>query len=1505
MRNSKGFKTEFAKKMRTPGTNSQGKRIVELENGLRSCGIVRRFRKFPLVLGKKSYEKCQVIRAMRRSAEEPPSMSAIPTFTHLPLWLVLLCCVWLSTPLRAAQTQMLSDDAVAVVSHLTPAGRLSASRHLHLAISLPLRNQQALTDLLRQLQNPASPNYHKYLTPAQFAERFGPTEKDYEAVADFAKAHGLTVTARRPNRVILDVDGAVSDIEKTLHVTMRTYQHPSEPRQFYAPDAEPTVADLPVSILHISGLNDYSLPHSNLHLKPAGQGAQATPDTGSGTSGAYGGGDFRAAYVPGTALTGSGQSVGLLEYDGYYASDITAYELQFGLPAIPLVNVSVDGGITTPGSGDDEVSLDIEMAISMAPGLSAIYVYEAPNDFSPWVDILDRIADDDLASQISCSWAGGTTGDPTAEQIFQQMAAQGQSFFQACGDSDAYTGAIPFPADSPNISVVGGTELTTSGPGGSYVSETVWNQGTGIQYPDGLGTGGGISPTYPIPPWQQAVSMSSNQGSTTMRNIPDVAMTAYNIEVDYNDGSEGTFVGTSCAAPLWAAFTALVNQQAMANGQAAAGFINPAIYAIGTGAGYETEFNDITTGNNFNPASPAKFSAVTGYDLCTGWGTPAGTALINALAGAGPADPLQVSYSRFITSGTTGGPFAPASGTYALTNTGAQSLQWTASATQSWLSLSATAGVISASGSATLAATINAGGNGLAAGIYSATITFTDVGTGVNQARPVTLIVTQSGPILLLIGATPFASSGLAGGPFSPSSATYLVANAGNAPMTWSVSNTTGWLTASPAGGTLAAGGTTSVTASITPAANSLPLGDYSDTLSFTNLTNGGGNFPVPATLAVLPPAPVISSGTTAVATQGQAFSYQIGATNTPTSYNATGLPSGLAINTATGVISGTASGFGLSDVAISASNAGGTGSATLALTVTASLPVINSGATAAALVNYPFAYQITAANAPFPDEVTAPGAAISFNATGLPPGLSVNTASGVISGTPTAIGTSDVTISATNPAGTASTTLVLTISQTPTLATTFYIYSSSSAIVGGGESGLYPGLLLDTLGTANSLELRVPRPIKTVNGWQAYLAAPGSQSLVSGTYTGATRWPSEVSTAPGLELEYVAPMGQVGSGRNVTNLTGSFIVLSATYSGSQVTSFAADFIQYDNGITGEWNVGCIRYNTLVPVTYPTPPAVSGLSASGTTTSSVVVNATVNPDGLPATCYIQYGPTTAYGYSTSMQPIAAALIGTPQSVTLTGLQSGATYHYQWVVANGAGTSIGPDSVFTTLAPPAITSASSATGISGAAFNYRIAATNAPASYNATGLPAGLGVNTASGLISGTATAAGTSKVAISASNAVGTGTASLAIVIDASFAAWQALWFTPAQLANPAITGDTASPAGDGVPNLLKYALNLNPMVDGVSGLPVGSMMAIGGNDFLTLTYTQILLATDITYIPEVSGDMQTWNSGLLYVAPVSVTPNPDGVTATVVVQDLTPAGPASPRFIRLRITGP
>jgi len=237
--------------------------------------------------------------------------------------------------------------------------------------------------------------------------------------------------------------------------------------------------------------------------------------------------------------------------------------------------------------------------------------------------------------------------------------------------------------------------------------------------------------------------------------------------------------------------------------------------------------------------------------------------------------------------------------------------------------------------------------------------------------------------------------------------------------------------------------------------------------------------------------------------------------------------------------------------------------------------------------------------------------------------------------------------------------------------------------------------------------------------------------------------------------------------------------------------------------------------------------------------------------------------------------------------------------------NGMGNTTLPAALTVTLPPPVITSPLTATGTSGVAFSYTIAASNNPTSYNATGLPLGLSVNAATAVISGTPTATGTSSnVTISAVNVSGSGNASLIITIQTSFAAWKNLWFTEGQLGDVTVSGDMATPAGDGVPNLLKYALDLNPMANGVSGLPVGAVMAIGGTNYLTLTYTQDIFAADITYVPEVSGDLQTWNSGLGYVAPVSVTNNGDGVTETIIVQDLTPMGSA-PRFIRLRVTRP
>ena len=186
-------------------------------------------------------------------------------------------------------------------------------------------------------------------------------------------------------------------------------------------------------------------------------------------------------------------------------------------------------------------------------------------------DILNRMATDNLASQLSSSW--GIGDDSIADQIYKQFAAQGQSFFQGSGDNCSfYPGSQLGYADNPYVTLVGGTTLTTTGPGGGYVSETVWHSGTNE------GSGGGISTNYTIPVWQQGLNMSTNGGSTTMRNVPDVALTADNIWVISDNGVGGAFTGTSAAAPLWAAFTALINEQALENGETPVGFLNPALY---------------------------------------------------------------------------------------------------------------------------------------------------------------------------------------------------------------------------------------------------------------------------------------------------------------------------------------------------------------------------------------------------------------------------------------------------------------------------------------------------------------------------------------------------------------------------------------------------------------------------------------------------------------------------------------------------------------------------------------------------------------------------------------------------------------------------------------------------------------------------------------------------------------------------------------------------------------
>jgi kumamolisin len=205
------------------------------------------------------------------------------------------------------------------------------------------------------------------------------------------------------------------------------------------------------------------------------------------------------------------------------------------------------------------------------------------------------------------------------------MAAQGQNFFVASGDDSTWKksgDAAAWPADAAYITSVGGTDLTTSSAAGPWKSETAWSD-----------SGGGISPDkIAIPAWQQlsGVINSSNKGSTTYRNGPDVSANAnftFYVCADQTTCTANDYGGTSFAAPMWAGYVALVNQQLKTNGYSTIGFINPYLYAFGTSSSYDTDFHDITSGKS------GSYSAVTGYDLVTGWGSPNGTGLLNALVG--------------------------------------------------------------------------------------------------------------------------------------------------------------------------------------------------------------------------------------------------------------------------------------------------------------------------------------------------------------------------------------------------------------------------------------------------------------------------------------------------------------------------------------------------------------------------------------------------------------------------------------------------------------------------------------------------------------------------------------------------------------------------------------------------------------------------------------------------------------------------------------------------------
>jgi len=555
------------------------------------------------------------------------------------VFVAAVCAVALSSlagSAQAQQRQALQSRAAAPASAAL-IGPMPSSQKLSLALSLPLRNQEQLHTLLQQLEDPTSPNYHQYLTVAQFTEQFGPTVQDFQRIIGFTTAHGLTVTYKAPNRMLLDVSGSVANIEQAFQVTMQLYHHPTENRTFYAPNVEATV-EPGLPLLGVGGLSNYVLPHP-ADLRRVSPGSVHADSTGSGQDSLFLGSDIRAAYAPGVALDGSGQALALAEFGPWNLSDVQLYFTTVSQPLnVPIITELMNGvdgtcpGVPPNGCDDGEEVIDIEQQISLAPNASVMIVYESYGTGHDDLDIFNAYATDNIAKVMSFSFGVGDGNAAADETLFAEMHAQGQNLFIASGDAGATLGGNGWPAYSSNVTDVGGTDLTTNGAGGPWQSETGW-VGSGGGWCDSTCSTNGFNL---IPTYQAPVIDGSNGGSRTYRNVPDVAAEGNTDNFFCGNGSCGGIGGTSLAAPRFAGFIALANQQAAVNGEAI-GFLNTTFYTIGQGSSFDTVFHDITTGSNPSgsttpPQYAGSFNALVGFDLVTGWGTPNGQGMLNALA---------------------------------------------------------------------------------------------------------------------------------------------------------------------------------------------------------------------------------------------------------------------------------------------------------------------------------------------------------------------------------------------------------------------------------------------------------------------------------------------------------------------------------------------------------------------------------------------------------------------------------------------------------------------------------------------------------------------------------------------------------------------------------------------------------------------------------------------------------------------------------------------------------
>lgn len=576
-----------------------------------------------------------------------------------------------AAPLAAPMTR----QALALPAAARSAPRLGAlapADKVQICFSLPLRDQAGLDSLIMRLNDPLDPEYKRFLTPAQFAARFGPTAADYDAVAAYAKSQGLTVTQTFTARTLLSAEGTAAQVSQAFGVGLNRFARPNG-SAFYAADSGPLLPTaLSAKGIGIVGLDNFAQmtpQHREVPVPIPLMQTRGYTDSypGSGPNGGISPGDITNYTGNGDfgvgSYQGQGQSMALYEFDGYNVADIQKYATEFHKIHTGLVTISIDGASYPPSgsAGQGEVTLDIDMALIFAPLLQTIYVYEAPNSSTGKLDMDARIANDNAASTVSISWGGNeyyvSSYVYNAENaLFAQMAAQGQSVFAAAGDTGAFEDlgghtkgphlAVLDPASQPWVTGVGGTQINSH-----------WNFFTGWHFDDeaawGNG-GGGISSIWSLPAYQSGLAgIADGQVSLTRRNVPDVSANAGTPYAVYKDGGWKLYTGTSAAAPLWAGYIARINSYAAANGQPVAGNINALLYPNNSGS----FLFDPTSGDN------GHFYTYSGYDNATGLGVMRGGFIFSSgtatqTVAAAPASSV---YGQPVTLTATVNPYAPVS----------------------------------------------------------------------------------------------------------------------------------------------------------------------------------------------------------------------------------------------------------------------------------------------------------------------------------------------------------------------------------------------------------------------------------------------------------------------------------------------------------------------------------------------------------------------------------------------------------------------------------------------------------------------------------------------------------------------------------------------------------------------------------------------------------------------------------------------------------------------------